>query len=205
MKLIGSSTSPFARKVRIVLAEKKLDCQIENINVWAPDSPILDYNPLGKVPCLIMDDGGVLFDSRVIVEYLDSITPVCRLLPPPGRERIEVKCWEALGDGIVEAAVNIRIENTQRSTEQRSQAWIERQQGKLRASFESLSSGLADRPFCTGNNYSLADVAVGTALAYVAYRLPELGWQHDFENLNRLREKLEQRPSFQETAPPDAG
>ena len=114
MKLIGSLASPFVRKVRIVLAEKKLDCQFELENVWAPDTTISTVNPLGKVPALVMEDGSVMIDSRVMVEYLDTLTPVCKLLPPNGRDRADVKCWEALADGIIDAAVIARLERTQR-------------------------------------------------------------------------------------------
>ena len=80
MKLIGSLTSPYVRKARIVLAEKKLDYVFELDNVWAPQSTVATANPLCKVPCLIMEDGAALYDSRVIVEYLDTLTPVCKLL-----------------------------------------------------------------------------------------------------------------------------
>lgn len=93
MKLIGSLTSPYVRKVRIVMAEKKLDYRLELENVWSADTQIQTYNPLGKVPCLVMEDGGALFDSRVIVEYLDTLSPVARLIPQPGRDRAAVKCW----------------------------------------------------------------------------------------------------------------
>jgi len=107
MKLIAALTSPYARKVRIVMSEKKLDYQLALENVWAPDTKIQESNPLGKVPCLIMEDGGSLFDSRVIVEYLDTLSPVGRLIPQSGRERAAVKCWEALADGMVDACITI--------------------------------------------------------------------------------------------------
>ena len=100
MKLIGSLASPYVRKVRVVMAEKKLDYTFILENVWSPDTTIQQANPLGKVPCLIMEDGGAMFDSRVIVEYLDTLTPVGKLIPTQGRERAGVKCWEALADGV---------------------------------------------------------------------------------------------------------
>ncbi|MPS29059.1 glutathione S-transferase C-terminal domain-containing protein [Pigmentiphaga sp.] len=201
MKLIGSLASPFVRKVRVVLAEKKLDYQFEQENVWAADSRIQDSNPLGKVPCLIMEDGGAVFDSRVIVEYLDTITPVCRLLPPSGRERSEVKCWEALADGLLDAAVLIRAEYTQRPEALRSESWIARQQGKIDAAVETMETGLGEKPFCAGNSYTLADVAVGCALGYLDFRYPERDWRDGHPNLARLAEKLAQRPSFADTDP----
>jgi len=201
MKLIGSLASPFVRKVRIVLAEKKLDYQFELDDVWAENTRIQDSNPLGKVPCLIMEDGGAVFDSRVIVEYLDTITPVCRLLPPSGRERSEVKCWEALADGLLDAAVLIRAEHTQRAEPLRSPDWIARQQGKIDAAVEAMETGLGEKPFCAGNSYTLADVAVGCALGYLDFRYPERDWRADHPNLGRLLDKLSQRPSFADTDP----
>lgn len=201
MKLIGSLASPFVRKVRIVLAEKKLDCQLELDDVWSANSRIQESNPLGKVPCLVMEDGGAVFDSRVIVEYLDTITPVCRLLPPSGRERSEVKCWEALADGLMDAAVLIRAEYTQRPEALRSESWIARQQGKIDAAVEAMETGLGEKPFCAGNSYTLADVAVGCALGYLDFRYPERDWRAGHPNLARLLEKLSQRPSFADTDP----
>lgn len=108
MKLIGSTTSPYVRKVRVVLAEKKLDYEFELENVWSAETVIHLSNPLGKVPCLIMEDGSPMFDSRVIAEYLDTLTPVCKLLPPNGRDRADIKVWEALADGVLDAAVLVR-------------------------------------------------------------------------------------------------
>src|SRR5450631_2318725 len=125
MKLIGSLTSPYVRKVRVVMAEKKLDYQFELEDVWGQDA-ILKSNPLGKVPCLVMEGGEAVFDSRVIVEYLDTLSPVGKLIPPPGRERIEVRTWEALSDGLLDASILARMEANwpARTAEQRSQAWI---------------------------------------------------------------------------------
>src|SRR5579864_1115584 len=148
MKLIGSVSSPYVRKVRIVMAEKKLDYVFTLEDVWSKDTTIQQSNPLGKVPCLVMEDdsgvfGSCMFDSRVIVEYLDTLTPVGKLIPPNGRERAEVKCWEALADGVVEAAVLVRLERTQRPQELRSAAWIERQMTKVRAGLAAMSTGLA--------------------------------------------------------------
>jgi len=200
MKLIGSLASPFVRKVRIALAEKKLDYRFEPENVWDAHTRIQDSNPLGKVPCLVMEDGGAMFDSRVIVEYLDTITPVCRLLPTSsGRERAEVKCWEALADGLLDAAVLIRIEHAQRPPEQRSQWWIDRQQGKISAALTAMETGLGEKAYCAGNSYSLADLSVGCALGYLDLRQPHLGWRDEYPNLARLHAKLAQRQSFIDT------
>ena len=136
MKLLASLTSPFVRKVRIVMAEKKLDFDMQIENVWAPDCKVQEINPLGKVPCLVTEDGGALFDSRVIVEYLDTLSPVSRLIPSGGRDRAAVKCWEALADGTLDACVII-VKELQRPQPQQSQEWIARQYGKIDAALKS--------------------------------------------------------------------
>ena len=201
MKLIGSTTSPYVRKVRIVMAEKKLDYQLVLEDVWAADSTIGQSNPLGKVPCLVMEDGGAVFDSRVIVEYLDTLTPVGKLIPASGRERAEVKCWEALGDGLADAALLLRIEVTQREDGARSEKWVARQRSKVDAALQSMSTGLGASPWCNGNTYSLADIAVGCSLDWLTFRFPEISWRDEYANLARLTDKLAERPSFRETAP----
>ncbi|HEU4620589.1 MAG TPA: glutathione S-transferase N-terminal domain-containing protein [Burkholderiaceae bacterium] len=200
MKLIGSDTSPYVRKVRIVLAEKKLDHRYELENVWSADTTIQQFNPLGKVPCLVMEDGGAVFDSRVIVEYLDGISPNARLIPPNGRPRTEVKTWEALADGVCDAAIAIRLES-QRAAEKQDDAVIARQRGKIDSALAALSHGLADKAFCTGLAFTLADIATGCALGYLDFRFPDIDWRSRHSNLDRLYEKLTKRPSFIDTAP----
>jgi glutathione S-transferase len=203
MKLIGAIPSPYVRKVRIVMAEKKLDYQFVPEDVWSAETTISESNPLGKVPCLVMEGGEALFDSRVIVEYLDTLSPVGKLIPAVGRERAEVKTWEALADGVLDALILARLEANWagRSKAQRSQAWIDRQQGKVQASLKAMSQGLGDKPFCAGIYLSLADVAVGCALGYLDFRFPEIDWRTPHPNLAKLQEKLMQRPSFVETKP----
>lgn len=204
MKLIGSLASPYVRKVRVVMAEKKLDYQLVLDNVWAQDTTVAQFNPLGKVPCLLMEAGEPMFDSRVIVEYLDTLSPVGKLIPQQGRERAEVKTWEALADGLLDAAVLVRLENTWdgRTDEQRCPAWVERQMGKIHKSLKVMSQGLAEKPFCSGIHLSLSDIAVGCALAWLEYRFPQLQWRADYPNLSKLLDKLSLRPSFADTKPP---
>ena len=204
MKLIGSTTSPYVRKVRIVMAEKKLDFQFVEEDVWSAQTHISDSNPLGKVPCLVMEGGEAVFDSRVIVEYLDTLSPVGKLIPSSGRERVEVKTWEALADGVMEAAVLARLEAVWpgRAAGERSAAWIERQMGKIHQSLRAMSHGLGDKPYCHGVHLTLADLAVGCALGYLDYRFPDLDWRSPHPNLTRLHDKLSQRASFSDTLPP---
>jgi len=203
MKLIGAVTSPYVRKVRIVMAEKKLDYQFVTEDVWALDTTISQSNPLGKVPCLVMEGGEALFDSRVIVEYLDTLSPVGKLIPVMGRERAEVKTWEALADGLLDAAILARLEANWagRSKVQRSQAWIDRQMAKIHACLKAMSQGLGDKPFCAGIHMSLADIAVGCSLGYLEFRFPDVEWRGTYPNLAKLSEKLVQRQSFVDTKP----
>jgi len=203
MKLIGSLTSPYVRKVRVVMAEKKLDYQHELEDVWGNDK-IVKSNPLGKVPCLVLAGGEAIFDSRVIVEYLDTRSPVSRLIPEGSRERIEVRTWEALADGILDAAILARLEQTwpERSAGQRCQAWVDRQMHKVNASVAAISTGLADKPWCLGIHLSLADIAVGCALGYLDFRFPQVDWRGPHPNLAKLADKLATRPSFIDTLPP---
>jgi len=201
MKLIGSLGSPYVRKARITLAEKKIDYKLVLEDVWSADTAIQDFNPLGKVPCLVMEDGEAVFDSRVICEYVDMLSPVGKLIPPSGRERVEVRCWEALADGILDATIAIRLEGLQRTPEQRSDAWIERQRRKIDAGLTAMAQGLGGNAWCAGNRYTLADIAVGCTLGYLDFRMPEIDWRDPHPNLARYYEKLSQRPSFVDTFP----
>ena len=203
MKLIGSTASPYVRKVRVVMAEKKLDYRFQEENVWSEETAISTANPLGKVPCLVMEGGEAVFDSRVIVEYLDTLSPVGKLIPGTGRERAEVKTWEALADGVLDAGVLARLEATWagRQDGERSQAWMARQLGKVRAGLQAMSQGLGDKPYCSGIHLSLSDIAVGCALGWLEFRFPQLDWRSEHPNLGRLLDKLQQRPSFADTRP----
>ena len=204
MKLIGSLTSPYVRKVRIVFSEKKVDVDLELDNVWAADTKINATNPLGKVPCLILDDGEAIYDSRVIAEYADTLSPVGKLIPVSSRERATVKTWETLADGITDASILARLEATWRPAEQQSPAWIERQMGKIDAGLGQMSKELGENAWCYSNQMTLADIAVGCALGYLLFRFPTIEWQSQYPNLDRLYQKLMQRASFIETDPPAA-
>ena len=201
MKLIGANASPYVRKVRIVMAEKRIDFQYVVDNPWDANTGVPDANPLGKIPALVMDDGGAVFDSRVIVEYLDTITPVNKLIPASGRARVEVRCWEALADGICDAAILARLEANRPQGEQ-SAAWITRQLGKVDHALAAAARGLADKAWCSGTAYTLADIATGVALGYLDFRFPQIDWRERHANLARLAEKLAKRASFADTSPP---
>lgn len=200
MKLIGSLTSPYARKARIVLAEKKIEYEFIVDSPWAPDTQVAKYNPLGKIPVLVLDDGNTLFDSRVIVEYLDSVSPNNRVFPQGNRERIQVKRWEALGDGVCDAAAAAFLE-AKRPDGERSDSWIERQRDKIKLGLKAMADDLGDGAWCLGNGLTLADIACGCALGYVTFRFADIDWRAPHSNLARLYDKLMSRPSFADTIP----
>jgi glutathione S-transferase len=201
LRLIASLTSPYARKVRIALAEKKIEFALVVDLPWVADSKAADYNPLGKIPVLVLDDGTHLYDSRVIVEYLDATSPVSRLIPEPSRQRIAVKRWEALADGLCDAASAIVIEQ-RRAARQQSKEWIERQRAKIDRAVVAMAGELDERAWCNGEAYSLADIAAGCALGYLDFRFPDIDWRGAHPNLARLAEKLGARASFADTVPP---
>lgn len=200
MKLIASLTSPYVRKIRIVLAEKKIDCDLVLDSPWVEGNQVAAVNPLGKIPVLVLDDESTLYDSRVIAEYLDTVAPNNRLIPASGRERISVKRWEALADGVLDAAVAAFLE-AKRPDGERSPSWIERQRGKVNQALKVMSDDLGEQPWCHGSSFSLADIAVGCALGYVSFRLGDIPWSEQYPRLSQLYEKLMQRPAFAETVP----
>ncbi len=200
MKLVGSLTSPYVRKVRIVLAENNIGYDFDVDIPWNVGSHVSDYNPLGKVPVLILDDGTALFDSRVIVEYLDRTSSTLCLIPESNRDRIMVKRWEALADGICDAAATIFLER-KRPDALQSLEWIARQQKKVALGLEAAARELSDKKWCEGNAYTLADIALCCALSFLVFRFPEIEWRNTFPNLANLADTLEGRASFMETVP----
>jgi glutathione S-transferase len=200
MKLIGTIQSPFARKVRVVAAEKRVEYVWEQDNPWTPETAVTQSNPLGKVPVLVLEDGTALFDSRVIVEFLDNVSPISKLIPADHRERIEVRRWEALADGVVDAGIAVRLEKL-RPAHERSASWIERNQAKVERGLDAMNAQLEGRNWCAGNGYTLADVAVGCCTGWFDFRFPDANWRENRPHLERLAAKLAERPSFAETVP----
>jgi glutathione S-transferase len=202
MKLVASKTSPYARKARILLAEKKLAFEFVAENVWDPGTRIGEFNPLGKVPALVTDEGEALFDSPVIAEYLDTLGGA-RFIPSGGIERARVRRQEALGDGIADAGIAVFLER-KRDAARQDPAWIERQLGKMRAGMAAIARELGEKPFLGGESPSLGDIACGCALFWAEFRLPELGWRAQHPKLDAWAKRLEARPSFASTRPQDA-
>ncbi|MDR2219118.1 MAG: glutathione S-transferase N-terminal domain-containing protein [Methylobacillus sp.] len=202
MKLFITQGSPYARKVRVVLAEKHIECELVTVaSLAAPDSPVSEFNPLGKVPTLVLDDGTSYYDSAVIVDYLDNKVPVSRLIPQDNINRASVRRWEALADGVCDATVAVVMEK-RRPPEKQDETVIERQLLKITRGLKCLSDDMREGKWAAGDRFTLADIAVGCVLGYIDLRMPEINWREQYPNLAALYEKLMQRPSFRDTAPP---
>lgn len=200
MKLIGSLTSPFVRKVRLVAAEKFIEYDFVVDVPWDDGTHVPEFNPLGKVPVWVLEDGKSLYDSRVIVEYLDNISPAGHVLPKEPRPRIVVKRWEALADGVCDAAALVYLEK-KRPLAQQNADWMRRQMDKVRAGLKCMSDDLGQQTWCTGEIFCLADIALGCALGYLEFRFPDVDWRRDHPNLSEVYDRLMQRPTFRDTAP----
>ena len=202
MKLLVSLPSPYTRKVRIFLAEKKIDCEMEIVDVNPVDNAVNPHNPLGKVPTLLLDDGTALYDSRVIVEFLDSVSPINRLIPEDKRDRVAVRRWEALADGVLDAGLLVRYESLRDKKEQ-SATWVGKQLARMHRAMELMEKELGERGWCHGERYSLADIALGSCLGWLDFRRPGgVDWLGQYANLAKHYAKLMERPAFAETAPP---
>jgi len=201
MKLLSAPASPYSRKVRIVLAEKRIECEVERVDVQPQDNPVNAHNPLGKIPTLLLDDGTALFDSRVIVEFLDNLTANSRLIPQDSRERIAVRRWEALADGVLDAGLLIRYESL-RPEGERSATWTGKQAARVRRGLAQMEAELGGRAWCQGERYTLADIALGCCVGWVGFRKPAgIDWRADCPALARHYDKLMERPAFAETVP----
>jgi len=201
MKLLASPASPYTRKVRIVLTEKKIDCDLEVVDVNPAENPVNRHNPLGKIPTLILDDGTALYDSRVIVEFLDGKSPIGRLIPEDLRDRVAVRRWEALADGVLDAGLLVRYE-AMRDASERSKAWSDKQLSRMKRGMAQMTSELAERPWCHAERYSLADIALGCCLGWLGFRKPgDVDWPREYPALARHYEKLMARPAFADTVP----
>ncbi len=198
VKLLGSHASPYARKVRAFAVEKGVELPFEVANPMADDSRVPAFNPLGKVPVLVLGDGRSLYDSRVIVDYLDGFGHGAPLIP--AADRIEVRRLEALADGVLDAGVLIRLESLRPGAE-RSAAWIERQSDKVRRGLAALAADLGDREWYVAGRLTLADIACGACLGWLSFRLPQFGWAAEHPVLARLMQQLAPRPSFATTEP----
>ena len=199
MRLFGTPGSPFVRKVRIVLEEKRIPHEYIIERPSAPGSRVPQFNPLGKIPVLVLDDGRAIYDSAVIVEYLDAVSGEPKLIPAELERRIEVRRWEALGDGIADATVAINHEYREPQDKQHPAAWFDKQRLKIDRGLATMEHDLGSREFCFGEGFSLADIAAVYALGYLDYALPEVEWRKAHPGLARLAERMARRDSCART------
>lgn len=202
MKLIASLTSPFARKVRIVLAEKQLEHQLVVDIPWNQETQVPQFNPLGKVPVLVIneEEHTSLFDSRVIVEYLERLVPSPMLIPKAAEAYIKTKRQEALADGIADAAATIFIEQ-KRPQALQSVEWIARQRQKIDLGLQAMSQVLGDKLFFVGDELSLADISSVCCLGYLDLRFADIAWRAQYPNLANFMSRMAQRDSVKQTIP----
>ena len=200
MKLLSATPSPYARKVRIALAEKGLPFELLTEVPWNADATTGQYNPLEKLPVLILDDGETVYESRFILEWLELKHPEPALFPKDTDELLAARRLEVLADGVCDAFVHIFFERM-RPEGHRSQPWIERQMRKVHGGFREIARLVPAEGYCVGDRFGLGDIAVGTLLDYMDVRFPELDWRAAHPHLDNLRRRLAERPSFQETTP----
>lgn len=201
MKLLYTVNSPYARKVRIVAAEKHIDIKLQEVVLADPDCPVKLYNPLGKVPVLVLPDNDSLYDSRVIAEYLDNRTPLAHLIPKDNTTKSAVRRWEALADGITDAAVAVMLER-RKPEQKQDEAFIDKQMDKVSRGLHVLNNDLGHNKWCVDDTFSLADIAVGCALGYVNLRFGStINLAADYPNLERLQSVLIKRQSFIDSMP----
>jgi len=203
LKLYASPASSFARKIRVLLLEKNVPHEVIMMNLWEPN----DYqtiNPIGKVPALKLDDGRVLINSPVIADYVDGRYPTPRFIPADADGRLEVRRWEAIADGAMDAAAVILYEKRFHDEAARSQAYMTRLRGKIDAGFAALEALLGNRPWLVGDSMSLVDLATACHMGFLTLRMPDLFPQERYPNLVRLWKTMEARDSMKQTVPPAA-
>jgi glutathione S-transferase len=200
VKLHASPASSFARKIRVMLIEKNVKHDLEIINLWEPND-LKHTNPIGKVPALSLDDGRVLISSPLIADYIDGTYPNPRFIPEDADGRLEVKRWEALADGTMDAVSASLYEMRFHDQATRSQAWLDRQRSKIDGGFAALEKMLGNRPWCVGDEMTLADIAIACHLGFVMLRASHFFSRDACPNLARLWQTMEGRESLKKTAP----
>jgi len=204
MKLYFAALSPFVRKVRVAAMELGLDKKIELVTIAstpvAMNADLAKVNPLGKLPALVADDGDLLFDSAVIVEYLDTMAGGGKIIPAKGADRWRVKRTEALADGMADAAILMRYEMAMRPAEKQWPDWIAGQKKKVTQALDALEG----QSWTFDDKVDAGKIAVGCALGYLDLRFGDLGWRKTCETLGRWYDAFAKRPSMETTKPPAA-
>ena len=203
MKLLGSPGSPYARKARIAMLEKKIPCEFVADRPSNPGSQVPKHNPLGKVPVLVLDGGKAMYDSSVIVEYFDGIAGDvgAKLIPADFAARIAVRQWEALGDGIVDAIVALTHDSRYTEGCDANTDWYQKQLKKIDGGLATLERDIGSNEFCFGSAFGLADICAGMALGYLDRAYASYDWRGKYPGLTRYADKLFARASFASTLP----
>lgn len=204
MKLIGSYTSPYVRKISVMLLEKGIPFDFINDIPHEPGCKITQFNPLGKVPALVTDDGEVFYDSPIIVQFIELMNVAPTFLPLHPLEALRVKQIEALADGVTDAAVALVLES-RRDADKRNEAWVLRQREKLLRGLDALEKLAEKRTLLNTEQLNVADIAVACSLGYINFRRIAPGWCVERPELIKLVERLFQRESFARTTPPGSG
>ncbi len=198
-QLISATPSPYARKVRIALAEKGLPFELLTEVPWHSTTSTPRYNPLEKLPVLLLPDGSSVYESSYILQYLELKYPQIPLLPDDIDGKLAARKLEVLCDGICDAVVLTLFEKMRAAGG--SPEWLARQRRKIDGGLAEMAKIVGSRQWATGDSFSLGDIAVGTAAAYLSVRFPELPWRTLYPDLALLSDRLEQRPSFRDSAP----
>ncbi len=199
MKLLGTNTSPYVRKVRLVLLEKSIPHDYLINPPREPGSQVVRVNPLGRIPALILDDETCVFDSAVITDYIDTLNDTPILIPRDNAlARMRVKRWEGLADGIMDSAVAVRNENIRPADKQESNN-ITLHNNAITRALAQASDWLGKQGYCEGNALTLADLALVSVLIYLNLRQSERDWRSSHPNLASWFERISQRASVRTT------
>jgi glutathione S-transferase len=200
MRLISATPSPYARKVRIALAEKRIPFELVTEVPWNSDTTVPLYNPLEKLPVLLLDDGGSVYESSHILEWLEAKYPDPPLLPAGIDDRLEAKRCMVISDGVCDAFLLVFFEQ-QRPAAHQSAPWIARQMRKIEGGIADMARTVGDRAFVVSDRLSLGDIAFGSVLGYLSVRFPAFDWRGRHPRLGRYYDGLSRRPSFRDTEP----
>ena len=200
MKIIIANPSPYARKARVALHEKEIVFE-EIIDVpWNTNTLTKGINPLGKIPILLNGNHEPLFDSKVIIQYLDNYKPQPLLYPKNPKDNISARLVETVADGVCDAIVLIFLENSRKET-LKSKDWIQRQEKKIFEGVKYLSNYLEGENYFVGNHFNIADICGFSCLEYIDLRFPKFKWRNEYQNLEKYWIYHKNRQSFQETKP----
>jgi len=200
MKLISATPSPYARKVRIQLHEKEIPFELITEVPWNSDTTVPQWNPLEKVPVLILDDGRAVYESSYILEWIERKFPSPALMPADDDAYLEARRYMVLADGICDAALLLFFERL-REAPHRSAPWMARQSRKVEGGLAALAREIGERSFAVSDRLTLADIAVAAPLGWLRVRAPDLDWPALHPNLARYYDRLSERPSFKATVP----